>query len=257
MGFRTASIRTLFVVLPLMVASLTSSGCKDGRFTNMLTKSQEVSLGHQAAQEVEQHYKIIGSGDEAERLQRVADRIIPLAQKDWDVPYTVELIDDKQVNAFALPGGPIYFYRGLVDLAGSDDEVAAVFAHEISHVVKRHSAQQISDANIKGILAGILAGSSGDLVQNLVGAGLTLDQLRFSRKDEAQADEFGFRYLTQAGYDPQAMASFFQKMEAATEKGKGSRDPEWLRSHPLTKTRIEKAEERAKAYRAQHGETNQ
>lgn len=251
MRFRkpTAVAAAFLGLLVTAGVTTTSIGCKSPRFGNMMSKSQEVELGQQARREIEQDPKmrIVRSGPQYERLQRVASRILPLAQRDWDVPYSVELIDSNEINAFAVPGGPIYFYRGLVDLAESDDELAAVVGHEAAHIVKRHSARQISDAQAKGLLAGIFLGRSGKVAQTAGQIFLTLDQLKFSRGDEAESDEVGFRYLVEAGYDPFAMASFFRKMGAKS----GGGGPEWLRSHPVTSSRVEKAEQRAREYTQQ------
>ncbi len=233
-----------------MMASTTlgTSGCKGVNFGNVMSmsKSQEIDLGQQSAKEVEQKAKIITSGPDNERLQRVAARILPLARRDYDVPFSVKLIDSKDVNAFALPGGPIYFYKGLMDLASSDDEVASVLGHEATHIVKRHSVKQISDSQTKGLIASLALGKSSDLAKAATGIVLQLDQLRFSRGDETEADENGFRYLTKAGYNPESMASFFRKMGAKTGNGGIA----LLQSHPLTSKRIEAAERRAKAYEA-------
>lgn len=226
-----------------------SSGCK-ARVPNLMSKSQEIELGREAQAQINQEYrgKLVTSGPQYERLQRIARRIFPQAQKDFDVPYSIALIDDKQVNAFAVPGGPIYFYTGLINLASSDDEIASVLGHEAAHISQRHSAQQISDAQGKGLLAQILldatnAGQLGGIAANI---GLQLQQLSFSRDDESEADAVGFDYMTQAGYDPDAMASFFRKMQQAAG-GRGG--PEWLSSHPLTGKRVEAAEERAREYK--------
>jgi len=230
-----------------MVPIVVSTGCKGPNFSGVfsMSKSQEIELGQQSAKEVEAKEKIVTSGPQYERLQRVAARILPLARHDYDVPFSVKLIQSKEVNAFALPGGPIYFYTGLMDLASSDDEIAAVLGHESTHVVKRHAVKQISDAQTKGLIAGIALGKAGNLAQTAAGLALQIDQLRFSRGDEAQADEVGFKYLTEAGYDPDAMASFFKKMMAKTGNG----GTEWLSNHPLTTKRIQAAEQRAEEYK--------
>jgi len=136
-----------------------------------------------------------------------------------------------------------------MDLASSDDEIASVLGHEATHIVKRHSVKQISDAQTKGLLASLALGKASDLAQAAAGVVLQIDQLRFSRNDEAQADEVGFKYLTEAGYNPDAMASFFKKMGAKTGNG----GTEWLSNHPLTSKRIEAAEQRAQAYKKQNG----
>lgn len=232
-------------------AGATLSGCRGGRFNAFtLSKSQEVDLGQQAAQDINRRERVVNSGPQYERLQRVAARILPLAQRDYDVPYSVQLIDSKEINAFALPGGPIYFYRGLMELAETDDEVAAVLGHEAAHVVKRHSVKQISDAQTKGILAQVFLGRAGDLAQIAAGLALQVDQLRFSRGDESESDRVGFQYLVEAGYDPYAMASMFRRMD---EKSGGGGGPEWLRSHPVTSKRVQDATERANEYVRERG----
>ncbi|MBC8104043.1 MAG: M48 family metalloprotease, partial [Cytophagales bacterium] len=179
-----------------------------------------------------------------------AARIIPLARQDFDVPYTVKLIDSKEVNAFALPGGPIYFYKGLVDITTSDDELASVVGHEAAHVIKQHSAKQISDAQAKNIIAQIAFGRASQLAQVAAGLALQIQQLKYSRGDESESDEEGFRYLVAAKYDPDSMASMFRKLK---QKGGGSSGPEWLQSHPVPDSRIRDAERRAAAYKQGRG----
>ena len=219
------------------------TGC-NARTPNILTKDQEVQLGKRFAAEQAQQSRFITSGPQYERLQRVAARILPEATRDYDVPYSVKLIDSKEVNAFAAPGGPIFFYDGLMRLASSDDEVASVLGHEATHIVKRHSAKQISDQLVKSNLAAIFLGNS-DAGQIAAGLLLNIQSLKFSRDDENQADENGFRYLVRANYQPEAMATFFEKMGKAASSGN---TPEFLQSHPLTDTRVKRARERAATY---------
>lgn len=231
-----------------------TTGCKTPNLGGVfsMSKSQEIQVGQEASQQIERENRIITSGPKYEQLQRVAARILPLARRDYDVPFSVKLIDNKEVNAFALPGGPIYFYSGLLDLAESDDEVASVLGHEATHIVKRHSVKQMSDAQSKGLIAQILLGKSGDLARAATGILLQLDRLKFSRGDESQSDEIGFKYMTQAGYDPDAMASFFRKMGKKT----GSGGPEWLQSHPVSSTRVKAAEKRANEFEQRQGGAN-
>ncbi len=225
-------------------AATTATGCK-ARFGNMLSRSDEVDLGRQVSRNVERQNRLVKDPAVNERMARIAARIFPQARRDFDVPYEVRVIDKKEVNAFALPGGPIYFYKGLIDLAESDDEIAAVLGHEATHVSKRHTGRQISDAQGKSTIAQLLLGRAGNVANLFANIAFSLDQLKYSRDDETQSDEVGFRYLTQAGYDPRAMASFFRKME---KKARGGGGPEWLNSHPLTRKRIEAAEKRANEY---------
>ena len=237
-----------FVVAALVVGATTVGGCKGGRLGNMYSQSDEIKMGQQFAAEYDRNPKnrFITRGPQYDQIQRVASRIFPLARKDWNVPYSIHLVDSNEINAFAVPGGPIYFYKGLLDLAGSDDEVASVLGHEATHIVRRHSAAQMSDSQGKGLLAEILLGgrTSRDQ-QQLAGLFLGLQSLRFSRSDESEADEYGFRYLTQAGYNPDAMANFFEKMGKKT----GGGGPEWLASHPVTAKRVAAARKRADDYK--------
>jgi predicted Zn-dependent protease len=227
--------------------TLSLGGCKCG---NMYSQQDEIKLGQQFSREyrADRKNRFLTSGAQYDRLQRVAAKILPLARRDWDVPYEVSLVDSKEINAFAVPGGPIYFYRGLMDLASSDDEVAAVLGHEAAHIVKRHSARQMSDQMGKSVIAQILLGASGASrdQEQLVGLIIGIEGLRFSRNDESQSDEWGFKYLVQAGYNPDAMATFFEKMGKATGGGGG---PEFLRSHPVTEKRVAASRTRAEAFK--------
>ncbi len=231
----------------LGVVLLTSTGCR--RVRNIYTRTDEIRMGSQfvtAFNESKEGSKIIRNGPMVNRLQRVALPIIEAARKDWDVPYSVTLIKDNEINAFAVPGGPMYVNTGLMQLATSDDELASVLAHEVSHIVKRHSAQQLSDAAVKQGVAGILFGRSSADVRTVVGLTLDLKDREFSRGDEAQSDEYGFKYLVAAGYNVRGMASMFTKMQ---ESGAKSNEKlAFLSTHPLTRKRIEAAEKRAEAY---------
>ncbi|MBC7807404.1 MAG: M48 family metalloprotease [Akkermansiaceae bacterium] len=251
----TSRVCASFAAMSLLGSTLlATAGCRSPNFGSVfsMSKSQEVELGQQAAVQVERENRIVTSGPKYEQLQRVAARILPLARRDYDVPFSVKMIDNKEINAFALPGGPIYFYSGLLDLAATDDEVASVLGHEATHIVKRHSVKQISDAQTKGLIAQLALGKSGNLAQAAAGIALQIDRLKFSRGDESQSDEVGFKYMTQAGYNPEAMASFFRKMGAKTGKG----GTEWLQSHPLTDNRVKAAEKRANEYQQGQGGTN-
>lgn len=237
----------ILVASLLGVVLLTSTGCR--RVRNIYTRTDEIRMGTQfvtAFNESKDGSKIIRNGPMVNRLQRVALPIIEAARKDWDVPYSVTLIKDNEINAFAVPGGPMYVNTGLMQLATSDDELASVLAHEVSHIVKRHSAQQLSDAAVKQGVAGILFGRSSADVRTVVGLTLDLKDREFSRGDEAQSDEYGFKYLVAAGYNVRGMASMFTKMQESAAKS--NEKLAFLSTHPLTRKRIEAAEKRAEAY---------
>jgi predicted Zn-dependent protease len=231
----------------LGVVLLTSTGCR--RVKNIYSRTDEIRMGAQfvtAFNESKDGAKVVHSGPMVMRLQRVAIPIIDAARKDWDVPYTVTLIKDSEINAFAVPGGPIYVNTGLMQLASTDDELASVLAHEASHIVKRHSAQQLSDSAVKQGIAGILFGRSNADVRTVVGLTLDLKDREFSRSDEAQSDEYGFKYLVAAGYNVRGMASMFTKMQESAAKS--NEKLAFLSTHPLTRKRIEAAEKRAESF---------
>lgn len=231
----------------LGVVLLTSTGCR--RVRNIYSRTDEIRMGTQfvtAFNQSKDGAKIVSSGPMVMRLQRVALPIIEAARKDWDVPYSVTLIKENEINAFAVPGGPMYVNTGLMQLATTDDELASVLAHEVSHIVKRHSAQQLSDAAVKQGVAGILFGRSSADVRTVVGLTLDLKDREFSRGDEAQSDEYGFKYLVAAGYNVRGMASMFTKMQESAAKT--NEKLAFLSTHPLTRKRIEAAEKRAESY---------
>lgn len=231
------------------VCAVSSAGCR--RVKNIYGRTDEIALGQEFVKDFPkdpQSPKALEKGPLVDRLRRVASRILPLAKQEWDVPYTVTVLDDPEVNAFAVPGGPIYFNKGLLELAESDDEIAAVLGHEAAHIVKRHSARQMSDQVVKAGLAQILLGKTRGDIQQAVAIGMRLKSLEFSRGDESESDTAGFRYLVGAGYSPDAMASFFRKMRE--KAGDSPRSMAFLNSHPLTSKRIEMAERMAADYRA-------
>jgi beta-barrel assembly-enhancing protease len=242
--------RSIFCVLTIaVVAGISTTGCKKA---GLPSKEEEQKLGLQFAKEYDEKLPdgpFITSGPQFDQLTRIANRVLPLARRDWDVPYRVRLVNSKEINAFAVPGGPIYFYKGLMDLAKSDDEIASVMGHEISHVTKRHSMKQMQQSNNIGLgvaVVDVLLGRGNNTIKSAAGALANLQLMKFSRGDETQADEYGFSYLISAGYDPNGMAQMFTRMNEKT----GGGGIEFIQSHPLTSKRIEAAKERAQQVKA-------
>jgi predicted Zn-dependent protease len=219
--------------LALLLAGV---GCKN---TNFLSTRDEVRIGRQASEEIDKEYRVETDTKDAARVRRIGERLLPHAEQRRDVPYTFKVIDAPVVNAVSLPGGPVYVYRGLLDLAGSDDDaVACVIAHEIGHINARHAAKMISQQLAANIGIAILV--RGRDLQNLAGLASDLINLSYSRDDEYEADRRGLSYAHKAGYDPRGMIRFFKLLQTMEKKGGGG--PEFLRTHPLTKARIDRAE---------------
>ena len=169
------------------------------------------------------------------------------------------VVKDPSINAFALPGGYIGFNAGLLIASRNESEVAGVMGHEMAHVTQRHIARTIEGtkvsnmATMAAMLAGIIAGAAsgnGDLIIGSLGAGSALsyqNQVNFTRAHEMEADRVGIRTMAEAGFDPESMASFFQRLEQQSRLY-GSGVPEILRTHPVNTTRIAEAESRARDY---------
>ncbi|WP_242396089.1 M48 family metallopeptidase [Anaeromyxobacter oryzisoli] len=240
------------------LASLALAACAHQRIAAetalanvLIPPSQEKQLGLQVKQQLEQeqHVQYVDDPVVTGYVGEVAGRILAQAKKDRpDVDWSVKVINDpKTVNAFAVPGGWLYVYSGLLLAADDTAEVAGVLGHESGHVVARHSARQMVDAFGLETLASLALGKNPGAASQLAAglAGKTA-LLAYSRGDESEADEYGARYASAAGYDPHGIATFFQKLE----RGEG-KQPGWaafLSTHPATPDRIEKVN----AYIEQH-----
>ena len=189
-----------------------------------MSVEKEVALGRQLAAEVDRQAKFIDDPIITEYVNRVAQNLV--LHSDAKVPFTVKVIDSDEVNAFALPGGFFYVNKGLILAADNEAELAGVMAHEISHVIARHAVENQTKANLMqyGTLAGIilLGGIPGMVLQNTAGIGMMTAFMKFSRSAEAEADKLGTEYLYAAGYDPTALATMFEKLEARNKKKPGT-----------------------------------
>jgi predicted Zn-dependent protease len=176
------------------------------------------------AAEVDRQAKFVDDPMITEYVNRVAQNLV--LHSDAKVPFTVKVIDSDEVNAFALPGGFFYVNKGLILAADNEAELAGVMAHEISHVIARHAVENQTKANLMqyGALAGIilLGGIPGMVLQNTAGIGMMTAFMKFSRSAEAEADKLGTEYLYAAGYDPTALATMFEKLEAKNKKKPGT-----------------------------------
>ena len=216
------------------------------RQLSLVSKDQEIALGKQAAEQVNQS---IGTYPDP-RVQSYVQSIgMGMAKKSEraDIPWSFTVLDDPTVNAFALPGGPVYVTRGILTHLNSEAELASVLGHEIGHITARHSVQQISKAQLAQLGLGVGMIFSEDLRRagQLAGVGLQLMFLKFGRDAERQSDELGFKYMVQQGYDPREMADVFATLERTSKLEGGGRLPEWLSTHPDPGNRAQKARERA------------
>jgi beta-barrel assembly-enhancing protease len=184
---------------------------------------KEVRIGRELAAEVDRQAKFIDDPLITEYVNRVGQNIV--LHSDAKVPFTIKVIDSDEVNAFALPGGFFYVNKGLLLAADNEAELAGVMAHEIGHVAARHAMENQTKATFLEYLALggsiFLGGIPGLIYQNTAGLGLLGAFMKFSRSAEEEADKLGVQYMYAAGYDPTAMATMFEKLEAKNKKKPG------------------------------------
>ena len=184
------------------------------------SQEKEIAIGRQLAAEVEQQAKIVDDQVITEYVNRVGQNIV--LHSDAKIPFTIKVIDSDDVNAFALPGGFFFVNKGLILAADNESELAGVMAHEIAHVAARHAMENQGKGQLMnwGALAGIIFGGPivSTVLQNAGGIMAGLASRKFSRGAEEEADRLGVQYLYAAGYDPTAMSTMFEKLNAKNKK---------------------------------------
>ncbi len=241
-------VSTLVLLLGVASAAQTPITPPDNRFT----PAEDVKLGREAARQVEQELPILRDQKVDAFVDRIGRRLvaaIPPAFRHPEFEYSFTVVNASDINAFALPGGPMFINRGMIAAARTEGEVAGVMAHELSHVVLRHGTAQASKASkyqlgqIAGqVIGAIVGGTAGAVIAQGSQFGLGAAFLRFSREYERQADLLGAQIMARAGLDPMQMASMFETIQ----KQGGSRGPEWLSSHPNPGNRREAIEKEAR-----------
>jgi hypothetical protein len=212
---------------------------------NLFSRQQDIEIGQQAAAEVRKRYPAVKSAELQNYLRRIGERLASQKEaRESGFTFSFTLINDKAINAFALPGGPAFVFSGLMMAAGNEAQIAGVLGHEMSHVILRHGTNQASKANLiqlPAILAGALTGSN--LLAQLTSLGAYPLLLKFSRTDEEEADALGARLMNEAVYNPIEMARFFEKLQ----NGNIAQPPELLSDHPDPGNRVRAVEEEIQA----------
>ena len=200
-----------------------------------VSKQQQEQIGMQAAAEVYKQMPVLpDSSPETQYIRRIGQRLVSVIPQEYSWPYEFHVVQQKEINAFALPGGQMFVNVGTITSADNEAQLAGVMAHEMSHVYMQHSAKQMEKASvtqgIAGLLGAVLGGSNsvwGGLARAGIQFGAGSLMMKYSRGDEAQADAVGAIILYKAGYSPMAMAQFFQKLAA-----QGGSGPQFLSDHP-------------------------
>ena len=224
-------------LVPIAVLALLSAGCGSGGLGGSVSLDQEWQLGQQMAAQVNQQIRLVQDPQALAYVRMVGERLhaaTPLA----DRPFEFEIVDDPNVNAFAVPGGHIYINRGTITTADKVDMLAGVMAHEISHVVARHVIKQMQQEQTINVIGGILLGQNPGALEQIAAQLIAGGAMaRFSRADEKQADDMGLDLMTRSGYDPHGMLAMFQKL-LALDQGGNSSVARFFADHPGTQDRI-------------------
>ena len=215
-----------------------------GKCLNFYSLDKEVALGRQLAQEVERQAKLDDDPLITEYINRLGQNLA--RNSDAKVPFTFKVIDGPELNAFALPGGYVFVYTGLIRVADEEDELAGAMAHEIAHVAARHMTCRATKGelvNIASIFGSILGGGgwTGYAIQQAAGIGVPMTFLSFSRHDESEADYLGVQYMYAAGFDPNGAISVFEKLESLERQRPGAISRAFA-THPMDADRIARTE---------------
>jgi predicted Zn-dependent protease len=255
-------IAILLVLLLLLAACSTNPTTGRSQF-NYLSPEQEVSMGSEATPDITKQYggKVNDAGIQ-QYLAEVGKKLAATTEKDNPkLPWEFTMLNSDVINAFSLPGGKVFFTRGLASKLQNEAQLAGVLGHEIGHVTARHINDQMIHQAEVGIAADLASslleskgGAAGQLAPQLVQFGGQTVLLQFSRPQETEADSLGLRYMTRAHYNPKEMLGVMQVLEQAMQ---GNTTPEFFSTHPYPDTRIKAIkEELTKTYSAQAADSS-
>jgi len=238
------------VVVAVLLASVAGCAGVHKFRPNFYSVDGDIRLGQQLQKEVESEVTPLRLTVLTQLVNHIGTRLREAASDPAFklFPYTFQVVDSPEVNAFALPGGPIYLNSGIVELCDSEDQLASVIAHEMSHVAARHTTEMLTTQNISQLA--IIAAVSvvpvpiPPIAWEGAKLGYVLSLLKYSRGKEAEADRLGLQLMTAAGYDPTEMAAMFRKL-SEQQRSLPSVVERFFSSHPLSEDRMRDAERRA------------
>jgi predicted Zn-dependent protease len=236
-------------LLAVVLATFVAAGCGStggGGDFNLISIEEEWQLGNQLSQDIEKQVRLNNDPAINAYVRNMGQKIVQQAAPPFNqLPWTFHVVQDDAINAFAIPGGHVYVNTGLIENADNASELAGVMAHEISHVLARHSTEQLSRQYGLSVIAGAVLGQNpGQLsqiaAQIIAGGALA----RFSRDAEREADKIGIQAMAAAGYNPNGMASMFEEL-LEHQQSQPSRVEQFFSTHPLTADRVRDARSRA------------
>lgn len=229
----------------LLLAATLAAGCSGGLHPyhpNLYSVDGEIRLGKQLSRQVEQEMHVLHHTTLTRTVDEIGERLLAAAGPAFRrFPYSFKVVDSPEVNAFALPGGPIYVNMGLVEMVDSEDELAAVIAHEMSHVAARHATEMLTTQNLTNlallVAISVIPVAIPPIALEGTRLAYVLGLLHYSRGKESEADRLGLQLMTAAGYDPAAMGTLFEKL-AAQRRSMPSLVERMFSSHPLSEDRL-------------------
>lgn len=236
---------TIYAVAALAAGCATNPATGKSEIS-LVSESQEIAMGNQTAASTRASIGLYPDSGLQRYVRGVGLRVAAVTERA-SLPWSFEVIDDPEVNAFAAPGGKIFITRGILAYLGSEAELAGVLGHESGHVTARHSARQITRAQLAtlGLVAGSILSSQIASVAGGIQQGLAVLFLSYSRADESQADDLGFRYMRRVNYDPREMSNTFATLGRVQGLSGGGKVPTWASTHPDPGDRLARAQQRA------------
>ena len=250
----SSHVRRSRTAIALLVSALLAAGCATNPATgrrelSLIPEGQEIAMGQEGAKAAATQMGIYPDSG----MQRYVTALgmgLAKASERPALPWSFTVVDDPIVNAFALPGGPIFISRGILTHMNTEAQLVSVLGHEIGHVTAKHSVSQMSKQQVFqiGLIGAMVVKPELEQFGQAASQGLGLLFLKFGRDDETQADELGFRYMTKANYAPSEMAEMFRTLSRLSGDGENSRGtPEWMSTHPDPGNRVQKTLERIAA----------
>lgn len=245
---RWMMVTFLLLCLLLFIPSCAVNPVTGKQELMLLSERDEISLGRETDIEIVKQYGIYEDPKLTAYLNGICQRLGKISHRSH-LTYHFKIVDASVLNAFAVPGGYIYFTRGILSALNSEDELAGVMGHEIGHIAARHSAQQYSKAQLAQLGLGV--GSiltDSPVLMNVAQLGVGMLFLRFSRDNEREADDLAIAYSSKAGYDAAQLASFFETLERMNPGSDRSGLPGWFSTHPSPEDRVQAVRARAKEW---------
>lgn len=232
------------LAMGLLLAGCAANPATGGTMLSLVSESQEIQMGQQAKAQVPAQMGLYDDPGLQAYVDSLGHSLAAVSERP-DLPWSFQVVDDPVINAFALPGGPVFLARGILAHFNSEAEMVSVLGHELGHITARHSVQAMTRQQLGqiGLVVGMVAVPELRPFGDALAGGLGLMFLQYGRDAESQSDMLGHRYMTRLGYDPEAAVAMFEILERERQAS-GTAIPEWQSSHPDPGNRIQAARQR-------------